>query len=218
MDGYSSRLLWFLWLVWFASQGNAHGSGTRPNWIPKVYRRQWDPNSLNWLTMVRNGDLPTRKTRKHGADSRPYYAKHLDFSGKAFMLYKLPCNKQVRLSSLFSADKAQKVIFHSCWWTALEDFSLIAQITNNENWLKRSEFETSFQNIGSRNQGEPLDLIKYQRYSKLVNSTEQVAFSSKFSVRQEITHPISFFTQQKKKKNHIPKFLLSPKWCEVVVI
>lgn len=52
---------------------------------------------------------------QHSKDNfGPFYAKHLDFSGKgAFMLYKLACQSSVRLSSVFTEEKAQQVIFHS---------------------------------------------------------------------------------------------------------
>lgn len=133
----------------------------------------------------------------------PYFAKHVDFSGKgAFMLYKLACMTKVRLSSVFTEDMARQVIFHSWWGTALEDFSLLQQITDCNRWLKRSEYGTAFQRIGSKELGATFELVNYVRYAKLasanlsgllVNNTEQVAYSTKFSGKQEITHPVSFF-------------------------
>lgn len=90
----------------------------------------------------------------------PFYAKHLDFSGKgAFMLYKLACSTPVRLSSVFTDEKAQQVIFHSWWGTALEDCSLLQQITDCNRWFKRSEFGTSFQRIGSKELGSSFELL-----------------------------------------------------------
>lgn len=89
----------------------------------------------------------------------PYFSKHLDFSGKgALMLYKLLALH--RLSSVFTEEKAQQVIFHSWWGTAMEDFSLLQQITDCLNWYKRSEYGTSFQRIGSKELGISFEMIK----------------------------------------------------------